>query len=349
MFRSKARVKATIASYVSGGEEFDARHSLARNPCAARRRRRAHPRAPRPPTPRRRPPSRSACRIWFVWTAFPRSRPPRTASGSPIRCAPPTSRRTRGGPPSGFSMSANGMRRRCVSRIWPPTRPRPNGASDGRFVYYLSNRSGSMQVWRAAPGGEPLQITNLPLDVGSFRVAPKSDRVLVSLEVYPDCASLDCTQAAAGCGRAPHGAWGVVRQDLRTALGRMERRPPLAAVRDRARRCGPRERDAGQSDRRVSTATCRASRSADGTTMPSARTADRWHSRCAQSRWANPGRPTSISIRSPRPAERRAIGRPTIRPGTASRPTRPTVRRSPTSPPTGPDSKPTAFIWCCSI
>ncbi len=67
-------------------------------------------------------------------------------------------------------------------------------SADGRFVYYLSNRSGSMQVWRAAPGGEPLQITNLPLDVGSFRISPKSDRVLVSLEVYPDCATLDCTK-----------------------------------------------------------------------------------------------------------------------------------------------------------
>ncbi len=67
-------------------------------------------------------------------------------------------------------------------------------SADGRFVYYLTNRGGSMQVWRAAPGGEPLQITNLPLDVGSFRISPKSDRVLVSLEVYPDCATLDCTK-----------------------------------------------------------------------------------------------------------------------------------------------------------
>jgi dipeptidyl aminopeptidase/acylaminoacyl peptidase len=54
-------------------------------------------------------------------------------------------------------------------------------SADGRFIYYLSNRGGSTQVWRSAPGGEPLQITNLPLDVGSFRVAPKADRLLVSL------------------------------------------------------------------------------------------------------------------------------------------------------------------------
>lgn len=82
-------------------------------------------------------------------------------------------------------------------------------SSDARFVYYLSNRSGLMQVWRAAPAGEPLQITNLPLDVGSFRVAPKSDRVLVSLEVYPDCASLDCTKQRLDAA-AHHAAHGVL-------------------------------------------------------------------------------------------------------------------------------------------
>src|SRR5271166_1232310 len=73
-------------------------------------------------------------------------------------------------------------------------------SADGRFLYYLSDRGGSMQVWRAAVGNalgettEPLQITQLPLDVGSFRVSPKSDRLLVSLEVYADCADLACTK-----------------------------------------------------------------------------------------------------------------------------------------------------------
>jgi dipeptidyl aminopeptidase/acylaminoacyl peptidase len=67
-------------------------------------------------------------------------------------------------------------------------------SADARFIYYLSNRGGSTQIWRLAPGGEPLQITNLPLEIGSFRVAPKADRVLVSLEVYLDCATLACTK-----------------------------------------------------------------------------------------------------------------------------------------------------------
>jgi dipeptidyl aminopeptidase/acylaminoacyl peptidase len=76
-------------------------------------------------------------------------------------------------------------------------------SADGHFIYFLSNRSGSMQVWRVAaggargadaPGADAAQVTNLPLDVGSFRVSPKSDRILVSVEVYSDCADLACTK-----------------------------------------------------------------------------------------------------------------------------------------------------------
>ncbi len=70
----------------------------------------------------------------------------------------------------------------------------PEWSADGRFVYYLSNRSGSTQVWRRAPDGEPTQITKLPLSVGSFRVSPKRDRLFVSVEVFRDCPTLACTQ-----------------------------------------------------------------------------------------------------------------------------------------------------------
>jgi dipeptidyl aminopeptidase/acylaminoacyl peptidase len=67
-------------------------------------------------------------------------------------------------------------------------------SGDGHFIYYLSDRGGSTQVWRLSIGGEPLQITNLPLDVGTFRISPKADRLLVSLEVFRDCANLACTK-----------------------------------------------------------------------------------------------------------------------------------------------------------
>jgi dipeptidyl aminopeptidase/acylaminoacyl peptidase len=82
-------------------------------------------------------------------------------------------------------------------------------SADGRFIYFLSNRSGSTQVWRVAagaaaargaprsvdaPGADALQVTNLPLDVGTFRISPRGDRILVSIEVYLDCADLACTK-----------------------------------------------------------------------------------------------------------------------------------------------------------
>jgi len=86
-------------------------------------------------------------------------------------------------------------------------------SKDGRFVYFLSNRSGSNQVWRAMPGGEASQVTKLPLDVGSFHVAPKQDRILVSTEVFLDCADLNCTKQRLDT-KAHTAGTGVLYQDL---------------------------------------------------------------------------------------------------------------------------------------
>jgi dipeptidyl aminopeptidase/acylaminoacyl peptidase len=101
-------------------------------------------------------------------------------------------------------------------------------SADGRFVYYLSNRSGTSQVWRVAaggkgsrgaarnldaPGADALQVTNLPLDVGSFRVSPKGDRIVVSVEVYLDCADLPCTKQRLDAA-AQSKATGVLHQQL---------------------------------------------------------------------------------------------------------------------------------------
>ncbi len=53
---------------------------------------------------------------------------------------------------------------------------------DGRTLYFLSNRSGSDQVWSLAVGlGEARQVTRLPLDVGSYLLAPDGRRLALSL------------------------------------------------------------------------------------------------------------------------------------------------------------------------
>jgi dipeptidyl aminopeptidase/acylaminoacyl peptidase len=86
-------------------------------------------------------------------------------------------------------------------------------SADGHYLYYLSNRSGSAQVWRIAAGADALQVTNLPLDVGSFHVSPKSDRVLVSLDVYTDCADIECTkQRLDAAAKSP--AKGVLHREI---------------------------------------------------------------------------------------------------------------------------------------
>ena len=65
--------------------------------------------------------------------------------------------------------------------------------SDGK-LYFLSGRSGSSQVWRAAADGTgPVQVTDLPLGVNAYRLSPQADKVAVSLAVFPDCADLACT------------------------------------------------------------------------------------------------------------------------------------------------------------
>ncbi len=65
---------------------------------------------------------------------------------------------------------------------------------DGAGIYFLSSRSGSPQVWYlATAGGEASQVTDLPVDVAGFRMSPKGERLVLALEVFPDCADLGCT------------------------------------------------------------------------------------------------------------------------------------------------------------
>lgn len=72
----------------------------------------------------------------------------------------------------------------------------PAWSADGRHIYFLSSRSGSSQVWRIAlNGGEAMQVTKLPVDIGTFRVTSDGERLLVSLQVYIDCEDLACTVA----------------------------------------------------------------------------------------------------------------------------------------------------------
>jgi dipeptidyl aminopeptidase/acylaminoacyl peptidase len=71
----------------------------------------------------------------------------------------------------------------------------PRWSVDGTNIYFLSARGGTTQIWRLPlSGGEPLQITDVPLDVGSFEFSSGGGRIALSMDVFPDCADLQCTR-----------------------------------------------------------------------------------------------------------------------------------------------------------
>jgi dipeptidyl aminopeptidase/acylaminoacyl peptidase len=70
----------------------------------------------------------------------------------------------------------------------------PRWSRDGKHVYFLSTRSDSSQVWRIAlDGGEAAPVTDLPLDVGNLVISRSSDLMAFTMEVFPDCETVECT------------------------------------------------------------------------------------------------------------------------------------------------------------
>lgn len=65
-----------------------------------------------------------------------------------------------------------------TSPVWSP---------DCRTVAFVSNRSGSSQIWTiGAEGGDATQLTTLPVDVDNLRWSPTGAHIAFSAEVYPD-------------------------------------------------------------------------------------------------------------------------------------------------------------------
>ena len=72
----------------------------------------------------------------------------------------------------------------------------PAISADAKTVYFLSAKSGSQQLY-AIPlaGGTPKPVTELPLDVGGYKLSPDGKRVALALETFADCTSdLACTK-----------------------------------------------------------------------------------------------------------------------------------------------------------
>ncbi|TCT24370.1 alpha/beta hydrolase family protein [Thermomonas haemolytica] len=96
------------------------------------------------------------------------------------------------------------MRNLVTRDLRPPQQVSPEGwsvnspafAPDGKTLYFLSAKSGSMQLY-AMPlaGGEPKRLTDFPIDVDAYQLSPDGKQVALAFAVFPDCqADLACTK-----------------------------------------------------------------------------------------------------------------------------------------------------------
>ena len=77
-------------------------------------------------------------------------------------------------------------------------------SADGRSLYYVAPVGGVAQLWRVDLGGKSglnlsvhvnsVQVSHAPLDLGAYKLSPDGKRVLLSYEVFTDCATLTCTK-----------------------------------------------------------------------------------------------------------------------------------------------------------
>ena len=81
----------------------------------------------------------------------------------------------------------------------------PRWAPDGKSIFYTAPKDGVAQVWHRAFDADNAKglvltmrtgdaVTTAPLDVGSFKLSPDGSKLLLSYEVFTDCADLACTK-----------------------------------------------------------------------------------------------------------------------------------------------------------
>jgi dipeptidyl aminopeptidase/acylaminoacyl peptidase len=73
---------------------------------------------------------------------------------------------------------------------------RPRWTPDSKSIVFISNRSGSSQVWRmGADGSEPKQLTNLATGASGVTVSPAGSHIIFTSGVYAGCADEACNKS----------------------------------------------------------------------------------------------------------------------------------------------------------
>jgi dipeptidyl aminopeptidase/acylaminoacyl peptidase len=74
---------------------------------------------------------------------------------------------------------------------------RPRWSADSELIYFISDRSGSSQIWvMDNAGGHTRQITHLSTEAGGLLVSPDGKKLVFESSVYPECGADDsCNKA----------------------------------------------------------------------------------------------------------------------------------------------------------
>jgi dipeptidyl aminopeptidase/acylaminoacyl peptidase len=71
----------------------------------------------------------------------------------------------------------------------------PTWSTTENKIYFISSRTGTSQVWSLIPNrnNSTKQVTHLPVDVSSFKVAPNGKAIAFTASVYRECKTLSCS------------------------------------------------------------------------------------------------------------------------------------------------------------
>jgi len=73
----------------------------------------------------------------------------------------------------------------------------PAWSPDGKWIYFLSSRGGSSQVWRISPtGGEAEQMTKIAADLNGFKVVPSrrdGAALVLAIDVWPQARTISAS------------------------------------------------------------------------------------------------------------------------------------------------------------
>ncbi|VAV97145.1 Alanyl dipeptidyl peptidase [hydrothermal vent metagenome] len=92
----------------------------------------------------------------------------------------------------------------------------PAFSVDGKSIYFLSDASGSEQLWRVdlSDGmvGKPIQASDLKADIAGFKLSPTGDNIAIWGDIAKNCPTFGCDEADGGDGNRAEPGPGTGRE-----------------------------------------------------------------------------------------------------------------------------------------